>query len=135
MPSSFRKQPGHQLATRTPDHVRTLSGAWCRGAAATHWPSQLTFKMLSVKLPRLFSIDQMPQVCALTPVVDMQPWQGCGLCNSVTALSSTSLLCAGLLSSRSPPQTPRDESLLFPHLHRTWKRKCSPNRLRCSPSL
>nr|XP_019581201.1 PREDICTED: membrane progestin receptor gamma isoform X2 [Rhinolophus sinicus] len=56
------KQPGHQLATGTPDHVRTLSGAWCRGAAATHWPSQLTFKMLSVKLPRLFSIDQMPQV-------------------------------------------------------------------------
>ncbi|XP_032198915.1 membrane progestin receptor gamma isoform X3 [Mustela erminea] len=54
------KQPWHRLATRTPGHVGTLSRR--RGATVHHRPSQPSSEMLSLKLPRLFSIDQVPQV-------------------------------------------------------------------------
>lgn len=95
------KQPRHPLARASPGHVRALSEDWRQGVAATYLPPQQGFKMLSLKLPRVFSIDQMPQVGALTPVVAFQ------VVMRIWPLPQGDWPSASLLSSRSSPQTPR----------------------------
>ena len=58
--------------------------------------------MLSLKLPRLLSMEQVPQVCALVPVIEFQaatrawPLQHAGCC-----VSTQSSLCRPTLCKES----------------------------------
>lgn len=74
--------------------------------------------MLSLKLPRVFSIDQMPQVCAPAPVVDFQAvmrvWP---LQQGDCSVLNQSALCRPALFTESLPDSLGDESLLFPSLY------------------
>lgn len=73
------------------------------------------FKMLSLKLPRLLNMEQVPQVCALAPVVEVQAETGAWPCSLVTAVSSATLLCVDPPSARSPSRIPLgNSSFLFP---------------------
>lgn len=88
--SSFREVSWAPAGRRRPGpcpNAERVTGSGCPG-----------LKMLSLKLPRLFRIDQVPQVCAPVPVVGLQAEARVSCLPGVTVPSSAGWFPVGPLN-------------------------------------